>query len=129
MNMAIKYFAIFEKDMTQTIYENYLGNLGVMEIKVASQPRADRVIPLMKKEFSLEKEFRVWSRSEVTWSWQGFVNDDPLGRGNEDDFPGGKATGPLQEEKQSKNQINQKKKKRAKIQALTSHHTLRCLRV
>ena len=74
----------------------------------------------MKKEFSLEKDFRVWSRSEVTWSWQGFENDEPLGRGNEDDFPGGKATEPLQKEKQSKNQINQKKKKRAKIQAVTT---------
>ena len=74
----------------------------------------------MKKECSLEKEFRVWSRSEVTWSWQGFENDELLGRGNEDDFPGGKATEPLQKEKQSKNQINQKKKKRAKIQAVTT---------
>ena len=36
----MKYFAIFEKDMTQKNYENYLGILGVMEIKVASQPRA-----------------------------------------------------------------------------------------
>ena len=35
----MKYFATFEEDMTQTIYENYLGILGVMEIKVASQPR------------------------------------------------------------------------------------------
>ena len=40
MIRQMKYFAIFEKDMTQTIYENYLGILGVMEIKVASQPRA-----------------------------------------------------------------------------------------
>ena len=31
-NMARKSFAIFEKDMTQTIYENYLGILGVTEI-------------------------------------------------------------------------------------------------
>ena len=38
---------------------------------------------------------------------------------NEDDFPGGKATEPLQKEKHSKNQINQKKKERAKIQAVT----------
>ena len=30
--MARKSFAIFEEDMTQTIYENYLGILGVMEI-------------------------------------------------------------------------------------------------
>ena len=39
-NMAMKHFAISEEDMTQTIYENYLGILEVMEIKVASQPRA-----------------------------------------------------------------------------------------
>ena len=38
--MPRKGFAIFEKYMTQTINENYLGILGVMEIKVASQPRA-----------------------------------------------------------------------------------------
>ena len=37
----MKYIAIFEKYMTQTIYDNYLGILGVMEIKVASQPRAN----------------------------------------------------------------------------------------
>ena len=48
----MKYFAIFEKYMTQTIYENYLGILGVMEIKIASQPRAIRVIPLIEKEYS-----------------------------------------------------------------------------
>ena len=43
----MKYFAIFDKYMTQKIYENSLGILGVMEIKVASQPRADKVIPLI----------------------------------------------------------------------------------
>ena len=32
LNMAMKRFAIFDQDMTQTIYENYLGILGVMEI-------------------------------------------------------------------------------------------------
>ena len=30
--MAMKSFATFDEDMTQTIYENYLGILGVMEI-------------------------------------------------------------------------------------------------
>ena len=30
--MAMKSFAIFEEDMTQAIYENYLVILGVMEI-------------------------------------------------------------------------------------------------
>ena len=53
----MKYFAIFEKYMTQTIYENYLGILGVMEIKVASQPRADRVIPLKEKGIFPRKRF------------------------------------------------------------------------
>ena len=38
--------------MTQTIYENYLGILGVMEIKVASQHRENWVIPLIDKEYS-----------------------------------------------------------------------------
>jgi hypothetical protein len=32
-------FDIFVEDMTQTIYENYLGILGMMEMWVASQPR------------------------------------------------------------------------------------------
>ena len=32
LNMAMKRFATFDEDMTQTFYENYLGNLGVMEI-------------------------------------------------------------------------------------------------
>ena len=52
LNIAMKSFAIFDEDMTQTIYENYLGILGVMEIKVASQPRAIWVIPLIEKEYS-----------------------------------------------------------------------------
>ena len=30
--MAMKYFAIFEEDVTQKIYENYLGILRVTEI-------------------------------------------------------------------------------------------------
>ena len=32
LNMAMKSFAIFDQDMTQKIYENYLGILAVMEI-------------------------------------------------------------------------------------------------
>ena len=39
--MAMKSFAIFEQYITQTIYDNYLGILGVREIWVASQPRAN----------------------------------------------------------------------------------------
>ena len=46
------YFAIFEEDMTQTIYENYLGIFGWTEILVASQPREKTIIPLIEKEYS-----------------------------------------------------------------------------
>ena len=53
----MNYFAIFEKDMTQTIYENYLGILGVVEIWVASQSRVDRVIPLIEKGIFPRKRF------------------------------------------------------------------------
>jgi hypothetical protein len=41
--------------MTQKIYENYLGIFGMMEMWVASQPRADRVIPLIEKGISPRK--------------------------------------------------------------------------
>ena len=51
---------------------------------------------------------------EMEWSWESFENDEPLGRRINDDLPGFKATEPLQKEKLSKNQINQKKKRRAK---------------
>ena len=40
-------------------------------------------------------------------------------------IPGGKAIEPLQKEKQSKNQMNQKKKKRAKNQAVTNSYPLK----
>ena len=33
-------FSIFDQDMTQKIYENYLGIFGITEIQFASQPRA-----------------------------------------------------------------------------------------
>ena len=52
LNMGRKDFDISEEDMTQTIYENYLGIFRVMELWVASQPRTDRVIPLIEKEYS-----------------------------------------------------------------------------
>ena len=32
LNMAMKRFAIFDQDMTQKVYENYLGIFGVREI-------------------------------------------------------------------------------------------------
>ena len=45
----MKYFVIIEEDMTQAIYKNYLGIFGWAKIQGASQPRADRVIPLIEK--------------------------------------------------------------------------------
>jgi hypothetical protein len=41
--------------MTQKIYGNYLGILGMMKMWVASQLRANRVIPLIKKGISPRK--------------------------------------------------------------------------
>jgi hypothetical protein len=53
--MARKDIDISEEDMTQTIYENYLGIFRVTEIWVASQPRTDKVIPLTEKGIFLRK--------------------------------------------------------------------------
>ena len=50
--MAMKSFSMFEEDMTQIIYENYLGIFRMAERWVASRPRANRVIPLIEKEYS-----------------------------------------------------------------------------
>ena len=50
--MAMKSFASFDQDMTQKNDENYLEILGVIEIQVASQPRANWVISLIEKEYS-----------------------------------------------------------------------------
>ena len=41
---------------------------------------------------------------EMTWSRDRFEDDESLGRGNDDDFPGDKATERLQKEKHRKNQ-------------------------
>ena len=51
----MKYFPTFEEDMTDTIFENYLGILGVTEIQVASQPRAKKDYSFIGKRNSLEK--------------------------------------------------------------------------
>jgi hypothetical protein len=44
------------ENMIQTIYENYLGILGMVERWVASQLRANRVIPLIEKRNIPKKE-------------------------------------------------------------------------
>ena len=69
--------------MTQTIYENYLGIFRMIEMWVASQPRTDRVIPLIEKEYSQEKEYWVWSKMEMARSWDGFEVGKPLGKMNQ----------------------------------------------
>ena len=67
---------------------------------------------------------------EMAWYWDEFEDDEPLGRRRNDDLLGFKSTEPLQKEKQSKNEINQKEKERAKSQAVTRHHVMiRCDRL
>ena len=44
----MKFFAIFDQDMTQTIYGNYLGILGVMEME-RSRERFGNGKPLWKQ--------------------------------------------------------------------------------
>ena len=71
----MKYFAIFEEDMTQKNYENYLGFLGVMEIQVASQPRANSVIPLTEKGIFPRKRILGLGQDE-NGKVQGWFGDD-----------------------------------------------------
>jgi hypothetical protein len=85
--MERKGFHISEEYMTQTIYENYLGIIGMMEMWVASQPMADRVIPLIEKGVFPRKECWDRSKMEMARSWDGFEVDKPLGRGFKGDFP------------------------------------------
>ena len=40
LNLIRKDFVISEEDMTQEIYKNYLGIFGMIEMWVASQPKA-----------------------------------------------------------------------------------------
>ena len=86
MNMERKGFDISEEDMTQTIYENYLGIFEMLEMWVASQPRANRVIPLIEKK-NIPKE-RIL---ELIQDGNGkvlrlFEIDKPLGRGIKGDL-------------------------------------------
>ena len=53
-------FDIFVEYMIPRIYENFVGILWKTEVLVASQPRANRVIPLIeKKEYSQEINISV----------------------------------------------------------------------
>ena len=63
LNMTRKGFDIFEEYMIQRIYGNYLGIFGMMKMWVASQPRADRVIPLKeKRNIPKKKNIGIGSR-------------------------------------------------------------------
>src|SRR3990170_7910589 len=86
LNMAWKDFDISEEYMSQMIYENYLGIFGMMEMWVASQLRADRVIPLIEKGIFPRKEYWGWSKMEMTRSWDYFEVGKPLGRGIKGDL-------------------------------------------
>jgi hypothetical protein len=62
--------------MSQRIFENYLGIFGMMEMWVASQLRADRVIPLIEKGIFPRKRILglVQDGNEMVsgwfWGWQ-----------------------------------------------------------
>ena len=73
--------------MSQMNFEKFVGIKQKTEIQVASQPRADRVIPLIEKGILPRKEYWVWSKMEMTWSWDGFQVDKPLGRKIKEDVP------------------------------------------
>ena len=120
MNMARKGFDIFEEDMAQTIYGNYLGIFGMMEIWVASQPRADRVIPLKKKEYSQEKEYWDWLKMDMKRSWNGFRGwQATREEKSRVILPGSKTTKP----RKSKTRPKSKEKEMGKIQGVTHHLT------
>ena len=48
--------------MSQRIYENFMGILGITEIYVASQPKANMTIPL------IEKGIFEWNEN-YGWVW------------------------------------------------------------
>ena len=54
----------------------------MMEMWVASQPRANRVIPLIEKGIFQGKEYWDWSKMEMTWSWDGLEVGKPLWKKN-----------------------------------------------
>jgi hypothetical protein len=71
-----EYFDISEEYMSQRIYDNYLGIFGMMEMWVASQLRANRVIPLIEKGIFPRKEILglVQDGNDMVsgwfWGWQ-----------------------------------------------------------
>ena len=73
-----------------------------------------------KKEYSLEKEYWVWSKMEMARPWEGFGDDKPLWKGRRGhllQFPDHIAT---EKENSSKNLRKSKEKERAKNQAVTN---------
>ena len=69
--MARKDFNISGECMTQPIYENYLGIFRMIEMWVTSQPRTDRVIPLIEKGIFLRKRLSglVQDRNDMILGW------------------------------------------------------------
>ena len=52
LGLGQKSLGILDQHMTQRNFENYLEIIEWTEIQVASQPRANEVIPLIEKEYS-----------------------------------------------------------------------------
>ena len=112
-------FDILVEDMIQRIYENFVGILWKAEIQIASQPRENRVIPLIEKGIFPRNKDWGWARMEMTCSWEIFESDEPLGIRRKDDLPRFQVHRTTPKENQSKNQRNPKEKERAKNWGVT----------
>ena len=120
LNQARMDFGIFVEDMIQRIYENFVGILWKAEIQVASQPKANRLIPLIEKGIFPRNKYWVLAKMEMTWPWDRFENDKPLGSGRREDLPRFQdhiAT--EKKELQIKIRSNPKEKERAKNRGVT----------
>ena len=62
LNMTRKDFDISEEDMSQRIYGNNLGIFGMREMWVASQPKANRVIPNRKRNIPKKNNIGIGPR-------------------------------------------------------------------
>ena len=111
--------------MIQIIYENYLGIFGMMEMWIASQPRADRVIPLIEKGIFPINKCWSWAKMEMTWPWDIFENAKPLGSGRREDLPRFQDHIATEKELQIKIRRNPKEKERAKNRGVTNLPPLR----
>ena len=115
LNQARMGFDIFVEYMIQRIYENFVGifmedrNVGCFTTQG-------------KQGYSFNRKgiFQgIKIRGCLTWSWDGFESDKPLGRGIRNDLPGFQDHKAIEKELQMKIQRNPKEKERAKNRGVT----------